>query len=304
MTPEKYEHLRKEIRALLPANEWLRRKMLAAPKEQTMLNITFKTPHMIYLSPEVDIGEESVLHGKITLAGATKIGRHCILSDNTHIQTSTFGDYVYIGPGAQINRATIGSGTDIPHRCYIGDTQMGEGVNFGDDGTTSNFDGINKNKTVIEDDCFIGTQIKMVPPLRIGRESYVAAIYLAEDIPPHSLVIQVMKPLLPKGKTFADLLSMDVEEIKFGFAVDIKPNRSFKIAPGKWLKTKKPIEPARMKEFLKKIKTFYPNPWQKLSDPLPVFGNKTAIDILKSEGEEGLAKLMNELSRMESGGFS
>src|SRR3989344_9214189 len=114
MTPEKYEELKKNILGLISANEWLRRKMLAAPKEQASLNITFKTPHMIYLSPEVDIGEESILHGKITLMGATKIGRHCILSDNTHIQASTFGDYVYIGPGAQINRATIGSGTDIP----------------------------------------------------------------------------------------------------------------------------------------------------------------------------------------------
>lgn len=77
-----------------------------------------------------------------------------------------------------------------------------------------------------------------------------------------------------------------------------------KCAPSRWLYTKKLIEPAHMKEYLKKIRLHFPNPWQALSAPLLALGDKAAINLLKSEGEGGFIKLMDKLGCFQSGSLS
>jgi bifunctional UDP-N-acetylglucosamine pyrophosphorylase/glucosamine-1-phosphate N-acetyltransferase len=84
----------------------------------------------------------------------------------------------------------LGKGSKANHLTYLGDSEVGEGVNIGAGTITCNYDGVNKHKTVIEDGAFIGSDATLVAPVRIGRGSYVAAAScITQDVPPDSLAI-------------------------------------------------------------------------------------------------------------------
>ena len=69
----------------------------------------------------------------------------------------------------------VGKGSKANHLAYIGDSEVGANVNVGAGTITCNYDGANKNRTVIEDDCFIGSDATLVAPVRIARGSYIGA---------------------------------------------------------------------------------------------------------------------------------
>ena len=135
------------------------------------------------------------LKGDVKLGNNVKIGAysHIIQSsifDNTnvkpysHIESSEVGDnnnigpYARLRPGAktkenvnignfvEIKNSKIGRGTKINHLSYVGDSEVGENVNIGAGCITCNYDGVNKHKTVIEDDVFIGSNSQLVAPLK------------------------------------------------------------------------------------------------------------------------------------------
>lgn len=283
MTPEKYERLKNMMDDLLPAREWLREKMLASP-EATALGITFKTPETIFISGRATIGAGTIIDGAVRIRGESVIGQNCII-ETSHLTDARLGNYVFIGPFAQISKSDIGEGTDIPHHSYIGNATIGRYCNIGDAVTTSNFDGINKHQTVIEDGCFIGTQMKIVPSVRIGRESFVAVRELKKDIPPHSFVTQGV-------------------DLQTGFLVEnIKPNRSFQLMPGKWLWTKKPIAPELMYALREKLRALIPaeKTWEFYENPHPAVEEQSPLDAIKYNGEEAVEKLIAWLGRIECG---
>lgn len=300
MTPEKYERLKQVINDLLPAREWLREKMLAAPEGTTALCINFKTPETIYISRRAAIGAETIIDGEVRIRGTTIIGQNCII-ENAHLTNARLGDYVFIGPFAQISESEIGEGTDIPHHSYIGNATIGRYCNIGDAVTTSNFDGVSKHQTIIEDGCFIGTQMKIVPPVVIGRESFVAARELKKDIPPHSFVVQGVKLKIknidPNGKIAGAEGFIDAE----GFLTEIiKPNRSFQLMPGRWLFTKKPVAPELMCAFREKLQTLVPAEkiWGFYKNPHPAVGEQSPLEAIKFNGEEAVEKLIAWLGRI------
>lgn len=290
MTHEKYRRLKQNIDDLLPARTWLLMTTLATPNKKTVPHIIFKTPNTTYISSTATIGSHTVIDGIVRIRGASNIGHHCII-DNAHLTNAHIGNYAFIGPYAQINESEIGDGTDIPHHSYIGNASIGRYCNIGDAVTTSNFDGINKHLTIIEDGCFIGTQMKIVPPVIIGRESFVAVRELKRDIPPHSFVVQ----------------GVHVRDGRLTLMEIIKPNRSFMLMPGKWLWTKKPIEPTHMKEFLEKINEVFENSadawWGWLTTRNQALGNAVPLNLLKN-GEEGVWQISAILGRIEHGVYS
>ena len=84
----------------------------------------------------------------------------------------------------------MGDGTKVSHLTYIGDSDVGERINFGCGTVTVNYDGKKKFRTVVDDDVFIGCNTNLVAPVKVGKGSYIAAgSTITEDVPENSLAI-------------------------------------------------------------------------------------------------------------------
>jgi bifunctional UDP-N-acetylglucosamine pyrophosphorylase/glucosamine-1-phosphate N-acetyltransferase len=80
-----------------------------------------------------------------------------------------------VGNFVETKNAIIGKGSKVNHLSYVGDTELGAGVNVGAGTITCNYDGANKHRTVIEDDAFIGSGTQLVAPVRVGRGATIGA---------------------------------------------------------------------------------------------------------------------------------
>ena len=153
---------------------------------------------------DVAIDVNCVFEGKVTLADGVRIGPNCVLRNVSvgpgsevlafsHLEDSEvgarcrLGPYARLRPGAQLGEevhvgnfvevkaSRIGKGSKANHLAYIGDAEIGAGVNVGAGTITCNYDGASKNRTIIEDDCFIGSDATLVAPVRIAQGSYIGA---------------------------------------------------------------------------------------------------------------------------------
>lgn len=153
---------------------------------------------------EVFIDINVVIEGEVTLGNGVSVGANCVLSDvsvadgtvihpMSHLQGATIGKGCSVGPfarlrigtvladGARIGnfvetkKANIGAGSKVNHLSYIGDCDMGAGVNIGAGTITCNYDGVNKHKTEIGGGVFVGSNSTLVAPLRIEEQGFVAA---------------------------------------------------------------------------------------------------------------------------------
>jgi bifunctional UDP-N-acetylglucosamine pyrophosphorylase / glucosamine-1-phosphate N-acetyltransferase len=160
-----------------------------------------------------------VFEGDVKIGSGVSIGPNChiinsIIGDgveikaNTVIDQSTIGDRAVLGPFARIRpgtelgtdtkvgnfvetkKAIVGNGSKINHLSYVGDAQLGENVNVGAGTITCNYDGVNKYKTEIGDNSFIGSNSTLVAPLTVGNEGFVAAgSTVTVEVPPESLAV-------------------------------------------------------------------------------------------------------------------
>jgi bifunctional UDP-N-acetylglucosamine pyrophosphorylase/glucosamine-1-phosphate N-acetyltransferase len=187
--------------------------------------VTLIDPNTTYIDTGVRVGADTVIHPGAHLHGATIIGRgaliepgvvvtDCTLADGVHLKAgsvlegSRLGDGCTIGPMAHLRpgtvltgnnklgnfvetkKATFGLGSQASHLTYIGDAEVGSGVNIGCGTITCNYDGVNKHRTVIEDDVFVGSDTQFVAPVRIGRGSLIGAgSTITKDVPPDSLAL-------------------------------------------------------------------------------------------------------------------
>lgn len=106
---------------------------------------------------------------------------------------------VHIGDFVEVKNSTVGAGTKSAHLTYIGDSDVGAGVNFGCGTVTVNYDGKNKRRCKIGDGAFIGCNTNLVAPVEVGDRAYIAAgSTITDDIPGDALSIararQVNKP--------------------------------------------------------------------------------------------------------------
>jgi bifunctional UDP-N-acetylglucosamine pyrophosphorylase/glucosamine-1-phosphate N-acetyltransferase len=116
--------------------------------------------------------------------------------EGTHIKSETsVGPFARLRPGAEIGenarignfvevkKSTIGKGSKINHLAYVGDTDMGEGVNFSCGAITVNYDGFDKHKTTIGDNVMVGSNVSLVAPITIGDGAFLAAgSTIAKDV--------------------------------------------------------------------------------------------------------------------------
>jgi bifunctional UDP-N-acetylglucosamine pyrophosphorylase/glucosamine-1-phosphate N-acetyltransferase len=89
-----------------------------------------------------------------------------------------------------VKKSRIGPGTKANHLAYIGDSEVGAGVNIGAGAITCNYDGYQKHRTIIEDGVFVGSNTALVAPVKLGKGSSVGAgTTVTKDVPPHALAV-------------------------------------------------------------------------------------------------------------------
>lgn len=118
------------------------------------------------------------------------IGKNTAVGVNAHLRpNSVIGENCKIGNFVEIKNSIIGNNTKVAHLTYIGDSVVGEKVNFGCGVVTANYDGKNKFKTIVEDNCFIGCNVNLIAPITVGKNSFIAAgVTASKDIPPNTKV--------------------------------------------------------------------------------------------------------------------
>lgn len=146
------------------------------------------------------IGPDSEVHNSIIDENA--IVRHSLITDSfvgknttvgpfAHLRNNTHvGDDCRIGNYVEIKNSRIGNKTKISHLTYVGDTTCGENVNWGCGTVTVNYDGKNKNKTIVGDNVFIGCNTNLIAPLKVGNNAFIAAgSTITEDVPDEAFSI-------------------------------------------------------------------------------------------------------------------
>lgn len=194
--------------------------------ERHMLaGVTMTDPGLVWIGPDVRLGRDIMIEPMTRLMGDTTVGDGCVLGPDTRITDSAvgacctvdssivigcaLGDRVTVGPRAylrpgtvmgvdskagtsvELKNAHIGDGSKVPHLSYIGDADVGRGVNIGAGTITCNYDGMRKHRTVIGDGAFIGSDTMLVAPVEIGEGAFTGAgSAIAHDVPPRALAVE------------------------------------------------------------------------------------------------------------------
>lgn len=187
--------------------------------------VTILDPATTSVEEDVTIGQDTILFPGVRIEGPSSIGRRCVIRSHCRITHSILGDDVVvndlsvineshvaekasIGPFAhlrleaevesnarvgnfvELKKARLGQNSKASHLTYLGDTTVGQNANIGAGTITCNYDGVNKNVTEIEDDCFIGSGVELVAPVVVHKGAYVAAgSVITRDVPPDALAI-------------------------------------------------------------------------------------------------------------------
>ena len=186
--------------------------------------VTIMDPDSTFIDADVTVGRDTVIYPFTWLEGDTHVGENCTLGPSSRFSDAvigsgvtaqfvyahscemadgvTMGPYVHIRPNTrlaakvkignfvEVKNSNIGLGTKLPHLSYIGDCDMGGGVNMGCGTITVNYDGKKKYRTVIGDNAFIGCNSNLVAPVTIGNGAYVAAgSTITKEVPPSDLAV-------------------------------------------------------------------------------------------------------------------
>lgn len=182
-------------------------------------------PQSCVIDADVEVGPDTVIEPFVQLLGNTRIGSDCHIRSYSVISNSEIGDrvtvrhgsildearvsadavigpYSHLRPGSEIGEGAhvgnfvetkkikLGKGSKANHLTYLGDAEIGAGVNVGAGTITCNYDGVNKHKTEIGDNVFVGSDTTLVAPVKVGKGAYIgAASCITEDVPEDSLAI-------------------------------------------------------------------------------------------------------------------
>ncbi len=178
---------------------------------------------------DVRIDVNCIFEGKVEIADGAAIGANCIIRnasigaatrvepfttiDDAAIGTNCrIGPYARIRPGArlaadvhignfvEVKASDIGTGSKANHLAYIGDTTIGSNVNVGAGTITCNYDGVNKHRTVIEDNVLIGSDVQLVAPVTVHAGATIAAgATITKDVPAGELTLTEKKQIVKPG---------------------------------------------------------------------------------------------------------
>ena len=145
------------------------------------------------------IGENTTLH--FIYAHDCQIGNDVTVGPYVHLRPNTvLADGVKIGNFVEVKNSQVGVGSKIPHLSYIGDTDMGAGVNIGCGTITVNYDGKKKHRTIIEDRAFIGCNSNLVAPVTVGEKAFVGAgSTITKNVPAQALGVARARQSIIEG---------------------------------------------------------------------------------------------------------
>ena len=210
--------------------------LLRARKRQELMlaGVTILAPETVRIDPDVTVGADTEIEPGAILLGRTRIGKNCrigaysviadsdlandvlirpscVITDSRIATGASIGPFAHlrpaseIGPDAKIGnfvevkKSQIGQASHASHLTYIGDASIGKNVNVGAGTITVNYDGVHKHQTVVEDGAFVGSGTKLIAPVRVGRNAFVAAgSTITDEVPANALAIgrarQTTKP--------------------------------------------------------------------------------------------------------------
>ncbi|PLX99922.1 MAG: bifunctional UDP-N-acetylglucosamine diphosphorylase/glucosamine-1-phosphate N-acetyltransferase GlmU [Desulfuromonas sp.] len=203
-------------------------------REHMLAGVSVPDPVCTYIESDVRIGADTLVHPGAHLRGTTSIGSDCIIepgvvvqdcnvADGVHLKAGSVLEGAEVGPGCAIGpmahlrpgtvlkgdnkignfvetkKASLDTGSQASHLTYLGDAEVGKDVNFGCGTITCNYDGRDKHVTVVEDDVFVGSDVQLVAPVRIGRNALLAAgSTITKDVPADALALsRVEQKLIP-----------------------------------------------------------------------------------------------------------
>lgn len=178
-------------------------------KKLMLSGVSMEDPETTYISPDVEIGQDTIILPMTTILGKSKIGKANFIGPNTYIENSTIGDYnnvmssylfettvgshneigpftktrtntiigdhCRVGNFVELKNAHFENGVKCAHLTYIGDSDVGEKTNIGCMSVTANYDGVNKSHTNIGKNCFVGSGTILVSPINMEDQSFTAA---------------------------------------------------------------------------------------------------------------------------------
>jgi bifunctional UDP-N-acetylglucosamine pyrophosphorylase/glucosamine-1-phosphate N-acetyltransferase len=187
--------------------------------------VTLLDPNRFDVRGDLLVGADTIIDINVIIEGHVKIGRHCYIGPNTILRNTIIGDHVeirancvidgaeisehctigpfarlrpgtilgpqsHVGNFVEIKNSDIGAGSKVNHLSYVGDSEIGKNVNVGAGAITCNYDGINKNRTIIGDNAFIGSNASLIAPITIGEGATVGAgSTISRDAPPQRLTV-------------------------------------------------------------------------------------------------------------------
>lgn len=150
-------------------------------------------PATTWISPETEIGADTIIYPSCYINGKNKIGKHCKIGPFAHLRGNVeLEDYVKIGNFVEVKKTTIKSHTNACHLTYLGDSEIGSNVNIGAGTITANYNPLTKvkSKTIIKDNVKIGSNSVLVAPVTIEEGANVGAVgVITKNIPAWALAI-------------------------------------------------------------------------------------------------------------------
>ena len=195
----------KKIYAYKANQESLRKKAIKS-------GVNLIAPETIFLSKDTKFGKKVTINPYVVIGKKVKIGNNVEILSFCHIEGArienkvTIGPYARIRPGSHLmsgvrignfvetKKSKIKSNSKVNHLSYIGDSKIGKNVNIGAGTITCNYDGIKKNKTIISDNVFLGSNSSLVAPVKINKKSVIGAgSVITKNVSKNSLVLERSK---------------------------------------------------------------------------------------------------------------
>jgi bifunctional UDP-N-acetylglucosamine pyrophosphorylase/glucosamine-1-phosphate N-acetyltransferase len=192
-------------RELADANRVMRRRIVDRLMED---GVSFVDPDSVYIDADVRIGRDSLIEPSVVITGNSVLGEGVHIKIGCVIEDSQIDNDVIIGPSAhlrpgnvlgkgvkignfvELKNSTLGPGTKAAHLSYIGDADVGAGVNFSCGAIVVNYDGTQKTRSTIGDGAFIGCNANLVSPVEIEPRAFVAAgSTITKNVPEEALAV-------------------------------------------------------------------------------------------------------------------
>ena len=150
-------------------------------------------PETVFFSKDTKIGKNVTIEPYVVILEKVSVGNNVRILSFSHLQGVKIENDVHIGPYArlrpgtilksgtkvgnfvEVKKSIIGKGSKLNHLSYIGDANLGKKVNIGAGTITCNYDGIKKNKTIIDDEVFVGSNSSLVAPVKLEKKSIIGA---------------------------------------------------------------------------------------------------------------------------------